>query len=218
MSSNEPNSRLQEDLAWAEQHMDRRSFMSLLGTGAAAVSGAGLLAAWGGSSLSGPSAASAAAVKPRRGGQLRVGLTGGASSDTLYPLAEVTIPDLARSPQLFNSLIQFDSNGQLVNTLAEEITPNKNATEWTIRVKRGITFHNGKDLTADDVIYTFRQILKKRAAQAKITGTIWEPVTPHGMRAGFVTTAYKNGVPDEEIMGHTRHRADVTRPVCLRRL
>jgi hypothetical protein len=25
--------------------------------------------------------------------------------------------------------------------------------------------------------------------------------------AGFVTTAYRNGVPDEEIMGHTRHRS-----------
>lgn len=51
-----------------------------------------------------------------------------------------------------------------------------------------------------------RQILQKRAALAGITGTLLEPVTPHGMRAGFVTTAYRNGVPDEEIMGHTRHR------------
>ena len=31
-------------------------------------------------------------------------------------------------------------------------------------------------------------------------------MTPHGLRAGFVTTAYVNGVPDEEIMAHTRHR------------
>jgi integrase len=62
-----------------------------------------------------------------------------------------------------------------------------------------------------------RQILKKRAAQAKITGTIWEPITPHGMRAGFVTTAYKNGVPDEEIMGHTRHRSLTTMRSYVRR-
>lgn len=52
-----------------------------------------------------------------------------------------------------------------------------------------------------------RQVLKKRAAQAGITGTIWEPVTPHGLRAGFVTTAYRNGVADETIMEHTRHRS-----------
>jgi integrase len=52
-----------------------------------------------------------------------------------------------------------------------------------------------------------RQILLRRAAEAGIKGTIGEPVSPHGLRAGFVTTAYRNGVPDEEIMGHTRHRS-----------
>jgi integrase len=55
-----------------------------------------------------------------------------------------------------------------------------------------------------------RQILLKRAAAAGVKGTMLEPVTPHGMRAGFVTTAYRNGVPDEEIMGHTRHRSLTT--------
>jgi hypothetical protein len=27
---------------------------------------------------------------------------------------------------------------------------------------------------------------------------------------GFVTTAYRNGVPDKKIMGHTRHRSLTT--------
>ena len=62
-----------------------------------------------------------------------------------------------------------------------------------------------------------RQILKKRAAAAGLSGTIWEPITPHGMRAGFVTTAYRNGVPDEEIMGHTRHRSLTTMRGYVRR-
>lgn len=62
-----------------------------------------------------------------------------------------------------------------------------------------------------------RQILKKRAAAAGLHGTIWEPITPHGMRAGFVTTAYKNGVSDEEIMGHTRHRSLATMRTYVRR-
>jgi integrase len=52
-----------------------------------------------------------------------------------------------------------------------------------------------------------RQILLKRVAAAGIEGTLLEPITPHGMRTGFITTAYRNGVPDEEIMGHTRHRS-----------
>ena len=62
-----------------------------------------------------------------------------------------------------------------------------------------------------------RQILLRRAAAAGIKGTRLEPVTPHGMRAGFVTTAYRNGVPDEEIMGHTRHRSLTTMRSYVRR-
>jgi integrase len=73
------------------------------------------------------------------------------------------------------------------------------------KVNRGGKAESGR-LTPDGV----RQILLKRAAQAGVKGTLAEPISPHGMRAGFVTTAYRNGVPDEEIMGHTRHRSLTT--------
>ncbi|MFP1133274.1 tyrosine-type recombinase/integrase, partial [Asticcacaulis sp. W401b] len=62
-----------------------------------------------------------------------------------------------------------------------------------------------------------RQILLRRAAEAGLKGTISEPVSPHGLRAGFVTTAYRNGVSDEEIMGHTRHRSLSTMRSYVRR-
>ncbi|CAN7630323.1 hypothetical protein LJR225_004851 [Phenylobacterium sp. LjRoot225] len=42
-------------------------------------------------------------------------------------------------------------------------------------------------------------------------------MSPHGLRAGFVTTAYRNGVADEEIMGHTRHRSLATMRSYVRR-
>lgn len=51
-----------------------------------------------------------------------------------------------------------------------------------------------------------RQILLRRAEQAGIAGTALEPISPHGLRAGFVTQAYKAGLRDEEIMQHSRHR------------
>jgi integrase len=53
--------------------------------------------------------------------------------------------------------------------------------------------------------------------KAGLKGTLAEPVSPHGLRAGFVTTAYGNGVPDEEIMGHTRHRSLTTMRSYVRR-
>ena len=80
------------------------------------------------------------------------------------------------------------------------------------KVNRGGKVEAGR-LSTDAV----RQILLKRAAQAGIAGTLAEPVTPHGLRAGFVTTAYRNGVSDEEIMGHTRHRSLTTMRSYVRR-
>jgi integrase len=42
-------------------------------------------------------------------------------------------------------------------------------------------------------------------------------LSQHGLRAGLATTAYRNGVPDEEIMGHTRHRSLTTLRSYVRR-
>lgn len=59
---------------------------------------------------------------------------------------------------------------------------------------------------------SIRLILRKRAAEAGLEVGRNERLSPHGLRVGFVTEAYKAGARDEEIMGHTRHRdADTMR-------
>ncbi len=50
-----------------------------------------------------------------------------------------------------------------------------------------------------------RQILRRRAAEAGLTVPPNERLSPHGLRAGFITQAYKAGARDEAIMSHTRH-------------
>ncbi|MCO6417954.1 site-specific integrase [Siccirubricoccus sp. KC 17139] len=51
-----------------------------------------------------------------------------------------------------------------------------------------------------------RDILRRRAAVAGITVPSGERLSPHGLRAGFVTEAYMAGARDEQVMDHTRHR------------
>ena len=51
-----------------------------------------------------------------------------------------------------------------------------------------------------------RQILRKRAAAAGLAVATTERLSPHGLRAGFITAAYQAGARDEAIMSHTRHR------------
>jgi len=51
-----------------------------------------------------------------------------------------------------------------------------------------------------------RQILLRRAKLAGLTVPAGERLSPHGLRAGFVTEAYMAGARDEQIMEHTRHK------------
>ena len=130
----------------------RREFLGALGAGGAAVAGGGLLAACG------SSATTSSAGGPRRGGTLNAGLSGGSSSDSLNALTPVQSTDFARTLNLFEPLTAFGPTGPVDNVLAKEVTPNKDATNWTIQLRPGITWHDGKPLTADDIIYTLQVI------------------------------------------------------------
>lgn len=62
-----------------------------------------------------------------------------------------------------------------------------------------------------------RLVLGKRARAAGMVGSKLEPISPHGLRAGFITTAYGNGVADERIMEHTRQKSLETMRGYVRR-
>ena len=159
----------------SQPKLTRRVFV-----GGITLAGVGAAIAGCSSSASKPSTGVSQSRGPRRGGTLRVGLTGGASSDTLNPLALVTTPDLARGAQLYNALVEFNTSAQIVLSLAEHIESNSDATVWTVRLRDGITFHNGKDLVADDVVYTFQQALNPKHPTA--SAALLVPVDLNGIR------------------------------------
>lgn len=112
---------------------------------------------------------SASTAKPRRGGDLRVGLTGGSSSENLDANNSVGYPANMRCAQLYDPLTKLNAQVQSEYALAEEITPNSTATLWTIRLRPDLTFHNGKPVTADDVIFTFQRIVNPKLPLAGAT-------------------------------------------------
>jgi len=146
--------------ARANIEIDRRAVLkSLAAAGALAVPGLGI-AACGGSSAPAPSSS---APQVKKGGTLRVALTGGSSADTLDAQSAITTVDFARIFQLNEPLIGFGPDAHLVRVLAEELTPSSDATSWVVRVRSGVTFHNGKPLTADDVIYSLKRVVNPKA-------------------------------------------------------
>jgi integrase len=54
--------------------------------------------------------------------------------------------------------------------------------------------------------YALPKILARRAALAKLSSSGLERLSAHGLRAGFITEAYKAGARDEAIMAHSRHK------------
>ena len=141
-----------------EDLVSRRSFLK--GGVAAGVAAAAVAAGV-------PSVASASpravATKPKRGGTLTAGITGGTSADTLNAENNVTATDNVRNELLYEPLTRYDQNALVQYILAEELEPNSDATSWTIRVKPGVTFHNGKALTGADVLFSLRYITNPKA-------------------------------------------------------
>jgi peptide/nickel transport system substrate-binding protein len=134
--------------------------------GAAAAVG-GLVSACG-SSSSGTKAASTTLRQglkalpggtPQRGGTLTVGVVSGGSEENVFPGSTAINADFCRSYQLFNLLFYCGHEiDPIVPGLALSAEPNADATVWTFHLRDGVTWHDGKPFTADDVVWNFRSV------------------------------------------------------------
>lgn len=84
---------------------------------------------------------------------LRVGAPGQVGDD-LNPLLTNGIADYTAVFHIYDTLVRLTSNG-VEFAAAESIEPNDDATEWTIRVREGATFHDGTPVKGSDVVASF---------------------------------------------------------------
>ncbi|MFL5927657.1 MAG: ABC transporter substrate-binding protein [Gaiellaceae bacterium] len=114
-------------------------------------------------------------------------LAGGARAAVARPQAAVrrtattlrfggVIPDGSLEPPLLQSLgaigpthlpgeqlVFADKNSVLRPQLATSWKPSKGAKSWTFKIRKGVKFHDGTPLTADDVVATFNRLLTKNS-------------------------------------------------------
>ena len=77
----------------------------------------------------------------------------------LDPARNVVLDGAGLIVSIYDALVDFDSNFQLVPRLATSWESNADATEWTIKLREGVKFHDGTDFDAADVVYTYRRVL-----------------------------------------------------------
>lgn len=127
----------------------RRELMQLLLAGGVALTAAG--------SIMGR-ASNAIAATPIKGGALRAAGYSASNADTLDPAKASLSTDYVRCCAVYNRLSNLDKSGALQMELAESFD-SKDAQVWTIKLKSGVTFHDGKSLTADDVVFSLKRHL-----------------------------------------------------------
>ena len=67
------------------------------------------------------------------------------------PEGQLAIAGLQTARALYDPLTIPDENGEYVPFLAKDVTSNDDYTEWTITLRKGVTFHDGSPLTAQVV-------------------------------------------------------------------
>jgi len=108
------------------------------------------------------------APAPTRGGILKIALK--AEPDTLDIMWSTSELIYWVSTHIYETLLAFDSNSRPVPHLASAYQVSSDGLTYTFSLRRGVRFHNGKELTADDVVASLRRWLDISALGRGILG------------------------------------------------
>ena len=101
-------------------------------------------------------ATSAVAATPKKGGHMRLAMGHGSTTDTMDPATVGTGLEWVAMFGLCNTLTELAADGKLVPSLAESWESSPDAKVWRFKIRKGVEFHNGRTLTAKDIVGNFR--------------------------------------------------------------
>jgi peptide/nickel transport system substrate-binding protein len=106
--------------------------------------------------------------EPRRGGTLVATWGGGEPQACYVPSGGGSSPTFSSS-KLFERLGNRTMAGEFAGELAESWKPAEDFKSYTIKLRQDVKFHDGKPMTADDVVFSIDEIWKKYAAASAMT-------------------------------------------------
>lgn len=102
-------------------------------------------------------AGSAGAETPVKGGTLKMGLGGGESTNSLDPAAALSQVPFHLTRAFGEPLLDINPDGSFDWRLAESVEASADATTWAFKLRQGVEFHDGKTMTAEDVLATMKR-------------------------------------------------------------
>jgi oligopeptide transport system substrate-binding protein len=78
---------------------------------------------------------------------------------TLDPVQVTSTYAVSVVQQLFDGLVQFDADLNVIPALAKSWSASRDGLTWTFHLRPGVRFHHGREVTAEDVVYSFTRLL-----------------------------------------------------------
>ena len=110
---------------------------------------------------------------PISGGEWTEGIIG--SPRFINPVLAVSNVDKDLTNIVYSGLMKKDKAGQIQTALAASYTVSENSLVYTVSLRDDIYFHNGKKITADDVLYTIEKIQDPNQKSPKLIE--WSGIT-----------------------------------------
>jgi peptide/nickel transport system substrate-binding protein len=126
----------------------------------------------------------AAAQTPKPGGTLISAQTTEATG--LDPQLVPALSRSRRSPLMYSQLVRFDETMTPRPELAESWETSKDGLAWTFKLREGVKFHDGQEMTSADVKFTFDRLFEKSPGKSDFIAV--DKVEPAGKYAVKFTT------------------------------
>jgi oligopeptide transport system substrate-binding protein len=78
---------------------------------------------------------------------------------TLDPARIADIYGRSVAQQIFDGLVRFDQTLTIAPALAEFWKSSRDGLTWTFTLRKGVKFHHGREVTADDVVYSLTRLV-----------------------------------------------------------
>ncbi len=97
--------------------------------------------------------------------------------DTLNPLQASSSAEVAASRLLFSSLYTYDKTGTLHPDVASSLAIDDSGEIYTVKLREDVRWHDGRELTADDVVFTIDLITNPETRSRSSLRTNWRDIT-----------------------------------------
>lgn len=97
------------------------------------------------------------AEEPVKGGTLKVGMSGGESTNSLDPALEASQTPFMNGNMWGDKLVDVLPDNSIEYRLATEVGASADARVWTFKLRKGVQFHNGQEMTPADVLATMER-------------------------------------------------------------